>query len=318
MTTSGTNTFTQVKNQIIELAYSRAGILTDENVLTAYQVQRGSDLLNIMIKALIAQGVTLWKQAQGTLFLVTGQQSYVLDGTTANATEDFVEAETTAAAISGATSIDVDDASEMSIGYFIGIMQDDGVLHWTTISNIAGDTVTLTDALTDDVAEGNSVFAYETKINRPENILNAQCFIGGGIYVGMQLLARDTYDAIAIPAQQSIPTQLYYNKQRTFGQIKIFGTSPNESYRVRFTFQKQFFDMTNPTDDFDFPTEWLEALYLNLAVKLLGFYAVKDEGFIANLKMEAKEALELAKGFDDDLESLYFIPANDQYRGTYL
>ena len=318
MSISGTNTFTQVKNQIIELAYSRIGVLSDENSLTAFQIERGSTLLNIMIKSWIQEGIRLWKQSRGTLFLVNGQPSYVLDGSTANATEDYSETFISIDALAGATSITLDDVTGFVSGYYIGVMQDTQTIHWTTITTVVGDVVGLTDALPFDASIDNAVFAYQTKINRPENIINAQCEISDGIQISMTMLSRDTYDAIALKNIRVIPTQLYYNKQLSFGEIQVFGTPPSELYKIRFTFQKQFFDMTNPTTDFDFPTEWLEPLYLNLAVKLLGFNAVKDQTFIAILKEEASTALSSAKQFDAEMTSIYFYPASDQDQGGYL
>ena len=54
----------------------------------------------------------------------------------------------------------------------IGIELDDGTIQWTTINGApAGSTVTLTDALTDDVASGNAVYVYTAKTNRPMKLL---------------------------------------------------------------------------------------------------------------------------------------------------
>ena len=47
-------------------------------------------------------------------------------------------------------------------------------------------------------------------------------------------------------------------------------------------------------------------------------YVEIEEAFIDDLKIEAKEALSLAKGFDDELTSVYFYPASDQNRGGNL
>lgn len=317
MPVSGTNTFTQVKNEIIKQAYRRIGVLGENNELTTYQVNQGSTILNMMIKTLIAQGIRLWKISYGTLFLEAAKGSYILDGSTANATENYSESILSADVSSGATSFDVDDATGFTIGYYIGIWQNNNTIHWTTISNVSSNTITIASATTYDAAEGNKVVAYETKINRPENIIDAQCWISDTIRINMQLLSRRTYDSIAIPNQQNIPNQLYYNKQRTYGEFKIFGTPTTVNYYITFSFQKQFYDMDTPTQDFDFPNEWLDPLYLNLAVKLIGFNAIKDQDFIMNLKMEAKEALELVKGFDDEMTSIYFYPASDDNRGDY-
>lgn len=319
MATSETNTFTQVKNQIIELAYSRIGVLSDENALTAFQVERGSTLLNIMIKSWIQDGIRLWKQARGTLFLNAGQNSYILDGSTANATENFTETESASLTSSGSSLIQVNSIDGFVVNYFIGLVQDNNTIHWSTISAVGpGNDISINTPTTYDSASGKNVYVYETKINRPENIINAQRKISGDTEVGMQLLARDTYDSIAIKTQKSIPSQLYYNKQLSYGEIKLFGTPSSITYKIKLTFQKQFFDMTNPTDDFDFPTEWLESIYLNLAVKLIGFNSIKDPQFVMFLKEEAATALSLAKQYDDDMGSVYFYPADDNNRGTYL
>lgn len=317
MSVSGTNTFTQVKNQIIRKAYSRIGVLSDENELTAYQVSEGSDILNMMIKAWIAQGIRLWKIARGTLFLVPGQISYILDGSTANATENYSETTLTNNVTSGATSFAVASASGFTIGYYIGIAQDNNSIHWTTITNVVGTTITIASATTYLASSGNAVYAYQTKINRPENIVDAQYNLSPTLQISMQLLSRRTYDAIAIKTQQNIPNQLYYNKQLSYGEMQVFGV-PSNIQVMKFSFEKQFYDMTNPTDNFDFPNEWLEALYLNLAVRLSGFNSIKNTDFLTMLKMEAKEALELVKGFDDEMTSIYFIPASDNNRGDYL
>lgn len=318
MTTSGTNTFTQVKNQIIILAYSRIGVVSDENTLTAFQVQRGSDLLNIMIKSWIQEGIRLWKIARGTLFLQPDVSTYVLDGTLANATELYSETITTGTAISGATAITVADTTGFVAGYFIGIVQDSGVIFWTTIVSIVGLTVNLTTPLDDSVDPSAPVFVYQTKINRPENIVDAQLQSNPTTQIDMAILSRRTYDAIAVKTMSGISNQLYYNKQRTYGEVKIFPTPATALYKIEFSFQKQFFDMTNPTDEFDFPTEWLNPLYLGLACKLIGFNSIKDPVFIQDLRSEFAEALSLAKGFDDEMTSIYFYPASDENRGGYL
>lgn len=318
MATSGTNTFTQVRDQIINLAYSRIGVLSDENNLSAFQMERGSDLLNIMIKSWISQGIRLWKISKGTLFLQPNTSSYILDGTTANATTSYNETITTSAVITGETSITVNSATGFVNGYFIGVIQDNGEIFWTTIANVASTTITLTDPLEDAVSSGNAVFVYQTKISRPENIINADLQMSSDIEIEMALLSRNTYDSIAIKTLSGIPNQLYYNKQLNFGVMQMFPTPASASYKMNFSFQTQFFDMTNPTDDFDFPTEWLDALYLGLANKLIGFNSIKDPTFIQNLRNEYAESFALVKGFDDDMNSIYFYPASDSNRGGYL
>ena len=75
--------------------------------------------------------------------------------------------------------------------------------------------------------------------------------------------------------------------------------------------------MVNPTDNFDFPTEWLRALYLGLACVLYGFYPITDPNQSKILLAEYQDALAEVVSFDDENTSIYFIPATDQNRGGY-
>lgn len=59
------------------------------------------------------------------------------------------------------TTITVTDGTKWTSGDNIAVLQDDNTLHWTTVNSApAGNVVTLTDALTDDVASGRWVTGY--------------------------------------------------------------------------------------------------------------------------------------------------------------
>lgn len=63
--------------------------------------------------------------------------------------------------LSGATSIDIDSGSTTANGDTIGVMLDDGTVHWSTILSGGGTTtVVINDALTDSAADGNLVFIH--------------------------------------------------------------------------------------------------------------------------------------------------------------
>jgi hypothetical protein len=219
MSVSGTNTFTQTRNNIINRAYKIIGIKTRGRDLTAEEINEASEALNLYVKGLKSEGVYLWKYAEGTLFLKVGQESYILDGTTANATESFAQTTTNATATSGANLIVVTSASGFTIGYNIGIMQDNGDLFWTTISNIAGTTITLTAALTDNVSSAATVYVYQTKITRPEAITSARRRDSSNYDTPLNELARSDYFNLAQKTVIGQPTQFYYDKQLSSGTI---------------------------------------------------------------------------------------------------
>lgn len=318
MTVSGTNTFTLTKNQIIELAFARIGVVSEGAALTAYQVDRGSTLLNTMIKSWLAKGFRLWKTERGYLFPNTASNEYILDGVTANATAEYITTTLSSNASSGATTISVTSATGFAATYFIGIVLDNNTIFWTTESGApSGTTITLTSALTGAASSGNNVYVYATKLGKLENLINAQVQMNTTTQVPLQLLARDTYDALSIKNLTGIPNKIYYNKQLSYGVIRLFPMPSSTYYIVNFTYQKQFYDMTNPTDNFDFPVEWLRALYLNLAATLYGFYPIIDPDQSKILIAEAQDALMEVASFDDENSSIYFTPASDQNRGGY-
>lgn len=317
MAVSGTTTFNLVTNQIITEAFAEIGVKTINRDLTANEMQDGLTSLNLVAKSFISKGAFLWKTQQATLFLAEGQESYVLDGSTANATESYSETTLSANALSAATSISVTSATGFVIGYFIGIYLDDDSIQWTTISNIAGTTITLADALTDDAASGNDVFVYQTKLNRPEEIQNAQANTDSNQDIPMVQISRDTYYNIPTKDTSGRPNQFYYNKQLNSGIISLWPTPDSSTFKINFSFVKQLFDFASPVDSPDFPVEWLRPLILNLAYALSRKYGRFTMEERVLLKADAQEALEDVMGYDREDTSIYFQPASDSNINSY-
>jgi hypothetical protein len=309
MTTSDTNQFNLTRNQIISMALERIGVKTLNRNPTNAEIEQGARFLNSMIKAWKNLGINLWKSEQGYLFTQPGQKSYKLDGTTAYATQEYSATALAADAIAGATSIVVDDVVGFSIGYFIVIAQDDNTNHFTTISNIVGTTITLAAPLTANATTDNYVYAFETKINRPEGINNWQAFITPTQNVPGVIYSNNTYFNIPTPETPGIPNVLYYDKQLNFGTVHVWPVPNVNTYFVRFTFQKQYDDFITANNTPDFPQEWLKALYLNLAYDLCGVYGKTPDEV---LKRDAHDSLEEAQGYDREDTSIYFQPATTQ------
>lgn len=312
MTVSGTNTFSQTRDDIISRALSILGVKTRGRALSAEEVNEASDALNLFVKGLKSEGDYLWKYAEGTLFLTTGQESYELDGSTTNATESFTDTTTSAAAVSGASSIVVTSTTGFTIGYNIGVMQDDGDLHWTTISNIAGTTITLTAALTDDVSSGATVYVYQTKINRPMKITSARRRDSSGYDTPLNRYERVDYFNLAQKSTQGQVTGYYYDPQLSDAKIYLYTAPSDATNTIKFTFQKMFFDFNSGTDSIDFPIEWAETLAFGLASRLCYDYGI-DKTKSELIKRTADEMLRNLKGYDRE-ESIYFVPTYGLYQ----
>lgn len=312
MAVSGTNTFSQTRNDIINRALSILGVKTRGRALTAEEVNEASDALNLFVKGLKSEGVYLWKYAEGTLFLTVGQESYTIDGSTANVTESFTQTTTSAAAVSGATAIAVTSATGFTAGYFVGVMKDDGNIFWTTVASVAGTTINLTNALTDDVSSAATVYVYQTKITRPEAITSARRRDSSDYDTPLNELARSDYFNLSQKKVTGMPTQFYYDKQLSYGTFYLYQAPDDAANTIKFTFQKMFFDFTSGTDNPDFPIEWAETLAFGLASRLTYDYGI-DKTKAELIKRTADEMLRNLKGYDRE-DSIYFVPTYNLYQ----
>jgi hypothetical protein len=315
MTVGITNTFTQNRNQIIDRAMATIGIKTTQRPLTATEVNQASDELNIMIKSWKTKDY-LWKTTEGTLWLVPNQAKYRLDGSTANATENYTETTTSSSASIGATSIVVANATDFIAGYYIGIVQDDTTILWTVITNVVGTTITFTAPLTVAVTDGNKVYTYQTKINRPEQINSLRIRTSNNSDLPTVALARDSYFNIPVKTNSARPNQWYYDKQLAYGDIYLWSTPNSSSDLVKFTFQKMFFDIDEASTNADFPVEWIDPIVLNLALRLARIYG-KDQNYREQLKRDADEAMANVQGYDREPASFYFQPASQLNVGSF-
>jgi len=312
MAVSGTNTFSQTRNDIINRALSILGVKTRGRALTAEEVNEASDALNLFVKGLKSEGIYLWKYAEGTLFLTVGQENYLIDGSTANATESFTQTTTNAAASSGATAIVVTSATGFTAGYFVGAMKDDGNIFWTTVASVAGTTINLNNALTDDVLSGAIVFVYQAKIIRPEAITSARRRDSSGYDTPLNELARSDYFNLSQKTVTGQPTQFYYDKRLSYGTFYLYQAPDDATNTIKFTFQKMFFDFTSGTDNPDFPIEWAETLAFGLASRLTYDYGI-DKTKAELIKRTADEMLRNLKGYDRE-DSVYFVPTYNLYQ----
>jgi len=314
MAVSGTNTFSLTRDQIIKRSLSILGARTQGRNVTASEMNEASDVLNMMVKSWKSKGQYLWKTAEGTLFLATGQVKYKLDGSTANATESFNQTTTSAAASSGASTIDVTDTTGFTVGYNIGVAQDDNTIHWTTITLIASSTITLNANLTADVASGSKVYVYQTKINRPERVTQARLRYDDDITdVSLAELARETYFDYSNKFASGKPNSYYYDKQLTHGDIYIYPSPDDATDTIKFTFEKQFFDFSSAVDDPDFPVEWLLPIATNLAYYLSFEYGISAEK-AERIKRDAEQLLADSEGYDKESTSVFFQPETVIYQ----
>jgi len=183
VTTSGSWDYSATAGQIVTAAAEDIG-LVQPGVTLATNIQTAMlKRLNFLAKqwqgkADMAQGLKIHTRQRVTLFLAKNQQSYLVGPAASdnNATTSFGITTTTAAKAAGQTVIAITSNADttnypgttvtMSNSDYVGVVQTDGTLFWSTISSNGSTSVTLNDALTVGCASGAYVYWYTTKAQR--------------------------------------------------------------------------------------------------------------------------------------------------------
>lgn len=277
----------------------------------------------MMIKAWDADGLHLWCKTEGVLFLSSGVPQYGLGGSTSARSclyDNLAATALTADALAGSHTIVVDEPDGIASGDQIAVEIGDNLLQWTTVSGApAGNTVTLTAALSEDVLTDGAVFAYSTKLARPTRLLQAR----------RRLFAPDPadYDDIWLTIQErpdyynqpnkyapATETMIYYDPQLVTGLVQLWDAPSNETDLVLFTFERPLQDITELTQTADFPQEWIETLSWNLAYRLSfkTSFPLDERTQLGTIAAAMKEKLE---GFDREYGTTSFQPDYSQGGG---
>lgn len=250
--------------------------------------------LNLLCKELVVDGAAMWLRKSRTLFLQDEQESYLLGPSGDHWTASYVETELASDASSGATSITVDSATGITSGYNIGVKQDDGSIHWTTVSGApVGTTVTLASALTDDAAADNKVYVYQSKAQRPETILIAYRRDYDDIDTEIMAVGRTDYDRLSQKNSAGVPTTIHYNPSLTNGTLFVWPTQPTQCDKLILVVREQVQDFDVGADNPDFPVEWSRYLVYALACDLADNYGrpLSERGYLRNKAEAAKQRL---------------------------
>lgn len=257
------------RNEIIRAAMRKIGLLKKDQEPSKAEYDNASLALNGMIRAWQTEGIALWKNKTATLYLNTDTVAYDLSPTGDHFTLGSVETEVATAASSGDTTIEVDSITDIDDGDHIGIELDDNSLQWTTVDGTpSGTTVTIDDALTDDVNVDAHVYVYTNKAQRPIEIVEARLRNDDDTDVPIEMLSREEYMRMTNKGSDANPTGIYYDPQLTAGKLYVYNAITDVANRLILTvkYPLQIFDAGD--DDPDFPADWTNALIYNLAVEL--------------------------------------------------
>lgn len=299
MATSGSSDFSVNRDEIIKAAYRKLGVIRATQTPNAQLITDGAQALNAMVKHWQGKGIHVWTVSEATLFPQANQQQYALSNAAASdhATGSYVSTAIATAAASGASSISVSSITGISNGDYIGIVVDDGTVHWTTVNGApSGTTITLTAVLDDSAAVDNKVYAYTSKIVRPLKIVDARWedADAGTESPVISMISRLDYQRLPNKTQDGSVVSAFYDPQLTTGQLYLWHVpDPFEGF-VNFTYYRPIQDFDAAGDNPDLPIEWCQALIFNLAVVLAPEFDVPTQKLAVIATMAAT--------FLDDME----------------
>lgn len=311
MATSGLYTFGRNRDQIIKAALIKVGAIEAGETPSSEDVTDAAVSLNSLVKHWQGIGIHIWRVSEATLFLQLDQTQYTLSTSTSDhVTESFVETTLSADAADGAASISVTSASGISAGNNVGVVVDDGTIHWTT-GTVSGTTITLASALDDSATSGARVIAYANKIVRPLKILSARRYnFDSALDTPLMEMDRVEYREMPNKATEATPTSYFYDRRggaNTSGLLYVWPEPSSVEDAVKFTFARPVQDFSAAGDDPDLPQEWIDTLIYNLALRLADDYDVPDSKYVRIEKM-ANQLLGQMQWHEQELESVSFSP----------
>jgi len=300
MSTSGSIDFIVNRDDIIIEALEQMGVLAEGQTPNANQLTSMSRTLNMMVKAWQADGLNLFALKKLYVYLEKDKKEYSIgSSTTDHISSEYNRTITSSIASSTETTLEVTSITNMISGDYIGVKLDDGSMQWTTINGSpSGSTVTLTDALTDDVSSGVTVFFYTSKANRPMKIKNV--VITNSVDdndTPIWSISRQEYVDLPNKSTSGQVNQIYYDPQIGSGILSVWPVTDTVDKYLTLWVQRTLEDFDSATDDADYPQEWYLPLALNLAALSCSKYGVPrtERDYIARL---ARGYYELATSFD--------------------
>ena len=307
MTVSGSSDFTRTRDQLIVRALRIAGVVKAGETPGAQVVTNAAEALNAMGKRWQKKGLRAWAVVEATLFPQVDQVRYSLvAGSSDHATETYYATEIETSEASGQTVLSVVDTTNMTVADNIGVVVDDGTLHWSTVSSKTSSTVTIADALDDAAAAGNAVFNYTTKIVRPLKVVDVRRYSIANAQdtaIGSPI-ARVDYMALPNKTQTGTINQVFYDPGRDTGYLHLWNPVAAVTDLVKFTWHRPIMDFDAAGDTPDFPQEWFDAIVYNLAVSIAAEYGVPAERLQA-IALQAASYLDDVSGDDREQESLF-------------
>lgn len=311
------DTFNQTTNQICMRALRLIGAFQSGETPGTTEIADCVTALNAMTKEWDADGLHIWTQEEGCLFLQPGQAQYGLGSSSPDhAALSYTSSALATMLYAGATTALLTLPLTVGAGDNVGIVQDSGAIFWSTATSPStGLSIGLASGLAVPASAGNLVIIYPVSqtMERPLRILGLRRrWLASGIDTPLLTISRLDYQALPNKRTIGTPNQWFYDAQLNTGVLSIWqAPQSGGQWVLPFTFIRQILDWGDLNATGDFPQEWINALTYNLALEIAPEYDV-DPKRLQFLAAQAVAKKATASGWDRADESVFFGVAYEQ------
>lgn len=314
MTTSNSTDFILTRDQIITQALNLLGVYGQGDTVSPNDISFSAIALNMMIKAWEGQGIHLWTSAEAALFFTAGKQKYSLASTSTDIAGDYPIFTILSSTASGSSLI-VTSTTGMAVNDNIGIKLDSNAIQWTTIASIPDSTtINLNASLTGTATNGNNVFTFTNRTDRPLEISSSRYKYAGGIERPLTKKGRDDFMKVPDKTTTGKANQYYYTPKVSDSWLYLWPTADDVGDCLRFSYSRRIQDFDSSSDTPDLPQEWLEPIVYNLAVRLAPGFGIATAKLNPDIAMIAQTSLQELQLWDSEEGSLNIVP---NYRYDY-
>ena len=307
MATSGSTSYTDTEQELIDDAFYASNIYGAEESISSADYEYARRLLNRMLKQWQAKDLHLWLKETATIFLQKGQNIYELYSSGDNATLSYEETTLSTDYATGADTFVFNTAISYIVGDIVGIELDDGSLYWSTVkTSISTTSFEINGTIPSDASSGKRVYTYRTRLDEPFNVYSAVREDKSEIDTVMPYISYEEY--FQLPNKTSSSTPVSYNYDRQLGKavIRIWPTPQDVEYLMKITMSRKIEDFITNSNTPDLPQEWYDAIFLKLAVRLCHAFGRTGTQRYQDLRLEAEEAFNTVSLFDSEQGSIYF------------
>ena len=301
MATSNSTNYTLNATELITSGFEIVGTAQAGEPLAEEDAESALRILNVLLKAM-QKKLNIWKRKTVSIPLVAGQYIYTIGQKSAG----------TATALS-ANNL-VDGAANFNI---------DNVQVGDTVKNISVGTSTTVSTVTSttQLALAADIFTtvadYEitdadVSAPRPLEVLECNRKRSDGSEVLLNPLTRNEYEALSNKTSPGAPIDYHYDPTINNGTLYIWqapDASAVSEWTLELVYHATIEDVDSLTDNIDIPAENLDALIVNLGARFdlhrFGSLSSSDKQM---LRDDAKEALDLAEGYDQESGSIMVYP----------